>query len=121
MRSVAPRPVVIRVHKTWSITPGMSFSVVEDIDRKVWIVEACPAGSQYWNLGQAAMLTGGDKTGDPLEAAIAHATALQARLSARAAKKRQSVRIGMPEGALKGSRPTRTVSSARSSRELVTI
>ena len=98
MRPFSPRPVIVRVHHTWSITPGMSFSVVEDIERKVWIVESCPAGAQYWNLAQASMLTGGDKTGDPLEAAIVAGSVLQNRLDARRIARKSAPKFGKLDG-----------------------
>jgi hypothetical protein len=111
----------VRTHKTWEVTPGMSFSVAEDINRHVWIVEACPAGTQFWNLAQASMLTGGEKTGDPLAAAIKLGAALQAKLNAAPAPKRRSVRVAMPSVAAEVRSAERGSKSARSAsrRELV--
>ncbi len=122
MNSISPRPVVVRVHKTWEVTPGMSFSVAEDINRRVWIVEACPAGTQFWNLAQASMLTGGEKTGDPLAAAIKHGAALQARLNTAPAPRRRSTRVAMlaPAASVRTSvHSTRTERSTTVTRELV--
>ena len=92
MQAVSPRPVVVKNHQTWTITPGMSYTVAQDIDNRVWIVEACPAGTQFWTLSQAGMLTGGDKTGDPLAAAIGYARELQKHLSQHSASRRRATR-----------------------------
>ncbi len=126
MRSVSPRPVVVRIHHTWSITPGMSFSVAQDIDNRVWIVETCPAGTQFWTISQAAMLTGGEKTGDPLEAAISLGRTLQARLAARPMHRKPAQRFGLP--ALKSSsrsadrsRTSSLVGEGSRNRELVGV
>lgn len=121
MNSISPRPVVVRTHKTWEVTPGMSFSVAEDINRHVWVVEACPAGTQFWNLAQASMLTGGEKTGDPLAAAIKFGAALQTKLNAAPAPKRRSVRVAMPAPASAVRTVDRSAKSANNSskRELV--
>ncbi len=126
MRSVSPRPVVVRVHQTWSITPGMSFSVAQDIDNRVWIVETCPAGTQFWTISQAGMLTGGEKTGDPLEAAIALGGTLQARLAARPAHRKPAQRFGLPTVKTTSRSADRTRSSSRDresgrTRELVGV
>ena len=121
MNSISPRPVVVRTHKIWEVTPGMSFSVAEDINRNVWVVEACPAGTQFWNLAQASMLTGGEKTGDPLAAAIKFGAALQAKLNAAPAPRRRSVRVTMSASAASvrnSDRAAQPVRTARN-RELV--
>jgi hypothetical protein len=74
----------------------MSFSVAQDIEDRVWIVETCPAGTQFWSISQAGMLTGGEKTGDPLESAIALGRSLQARLTARPSHRKPAQRFGLP-------------------------
>jgi len=125
MRSVSPRPVVVRVHQTWSITPGMSFSVAQDIDNRVWIVENCPAGTQFWSLSQAAMLTGGEKTGDPLEAALSLGRSLQARLANKPVHRRPALRFGMPalKDSVRSAERSHSASNVdtRRSRELVGV
>jgi hypothetical protein len=102
----------------------MSFSVAQDIDNRVWIVETCPAGTQFWTISQAAMLTGGEKTGDPLEAAISFGKSMQARLASRPLHRKPARRFGLPSlnGSMRGSDRSRSgISEDKRSRELVGV
>jgi hypothetical protein len=103
----------------------MSFAVAQDIDNRVWIVETCPAGTQFWSLSQAAMLTGGEKTGDPLEAAISLGRSLQARFAARPLHRRPAHHFGLPSLKVSArserSRGSSVSGEARRNRELVGV
>ncbi len=96
MRSISPRPVIVRNHKTWSITPGMSYTVSEDVNGIIWVAESCPAGTQFWTPEQVEMLSGGERTGDPIEAAATYGKQLQMKLKDRPVSRRQSIKIGLP-------------------------
>ncbi len=71
MSRIAPKPIIARVLKTWRVLPGMTFALVEDMEQSVWVVESCPAGTQFWTVEQAANLPQGRHTGHPLKAAVA--------------------------------------------------
>ena len=71
MSRIAPKPIIARVIKTWRVLPGMTFALVEDMERSVWVVQSCPAGTQFWTVEQAENLPQGRHTGHALKAAIA--------------------------------------------------
>lgn len=71
MSRIAPKPIIARVIKTWKVLPGMTFALVEDMEQSVWIVESCPAGTQFWTVEQSQNLPQGRHTGHALKAAIA--------------------------------------------------
>ncbi len=70
MSRVAPKPIIAEVLRTWRVSPGMIYSLVADIERNVWIVETCPAGTQFWTLHQAAQLPQGSRTRAALQEAL---------------------------------------------------
>ncbi len=70
MSSLSPKPIITHMHHAWKVSPGMTFAVVEDIERRVWIVESCPVGTRYWNLEQAAALKMGAHTRAAWHAAV---------------------------------------------------
>jgi hypothetical protein len=70
MSTLSPKPVIARTLRTWRVHPGMTFALVEDIEQRVWIVESCPAGTQFWTIAQAAELPQGTRTRSVLQEAI---------------------------------------------------
>jgi hypothetical protein len=71
MNRIAPKPVISQIVRTWNIQPGMSFTVAEDVNGRLWIEESCPIGSHYWSVEQAAELTDHTRTGVALAEAVA--------------------------------------------------
>lgn len=80
MSRIAPKPIIARVAQTWDVPPGMKIALVEDVEKRVWIVESCPAGTHFWTLEQTHSLPQSGRTGHALRAAVAAGYAL---LSAR--------------------------------------
>ena len=80
MSKISPQPIIARVAKTWTVPPGLKFAVVEDVERQVWIVESCPAGTQCWTLAQAAQLTTGSFSRHALQEAVRVGMTLEAEL-----------------------------------------
>lgn len=66
MSLISPQPQIARVIRTWEVPPGLTFSLVEDRERRIWIVEACPAGKQFWTVAQAEQLPQGARSGPAL-------------------------------------------------------
>ena len=33
----------------------MTFALVEDVEKRLWVVESCPAGTQFWTVAQASV------------------------------------------------------------------
>ena len=67
---LSPKPIIAQVYKTWHLPVGMSFSLVEDLERHVWIVKSCPVGTQVWSVEQAELLPRGAHTRRPLREAV---------------------------------------------------
>ena len=76
MSRIAPKPIIARVAQTWDAGMGMKIALVEDMERKVWVVESCPAGTHFWTLAQAQELAQGSRVGQALRAAVAAGRAL---------------------------------------------
>ena len=91
MNRIAPKPIIARVVKTWRVPPGMTYALVEDMEQSVWVVQSCPAGTQFWTVAQAESLPSGRYTRKPLREAIimgkAHEILLAERKAARLAEK----------------------------------
>jgi hypothetical protein len=67
---LSPKPIIAQVHRTWHLPVGMSFSLVEDLERRVWIVQSCPIGTHVWTVEQAAILPRGAQTRRALREAV---------------------------------------------------
>ncbi len=61
-RMVSSKPIINQVLRSLRVPPGMTYALVEDIERKLWVVESCPAGTHFWTLEQAAELPQGPRT-----------------------------------------------------------
>ena len=70
MSIVSPKPIIAHTLKSWRVSPGMTFAVVEDIENRIWVVQSCPVGTQFWTLKQAEELPKGTHTGRTLSEAI---------------------------------------------------
>jgi hypothetical protein len=70
MDSNIGRPVIARVFKIWEAPPGLTYALVADVERNLWVVESCPAGTHLWTLAQAAELPRGRHTRGPLDCAV---------------------------------------------------
>jgi hypothetical protein len=66
MSLISPQPHIARVIRTCEAPPGLTFSLVEDSERRLWIVEACPTGQQFWTMAQAEQLPQGVRSGPAL-------------------------------------------------------
>lgn len=99
MNRIAPKPIIARVVKTWRVPPGMTYALVEDMEQSVWVVQSCPAGTQFWTVAQAQNLPSGRLTRKSLREAIemgkAHETVLSERRAALLAEKSR-VRPALP-------------------------
>lgn len=73
MSEISPKPVIANVIRVWDVPPGMTFSLVEDAERRIWIMEACPVGTHFWSVEQAAELPQGARTGSALREIISAA------------------------------------------------
>ena len=62
MSLVSPKPIIVQVIRTEKVSPGMTFALVEDVEKRLWVVESCPAGTQFWTLVQASELPRGART-----------------------------------------------------------
>lgn len=87
MSRIAPKPIIARTLQTWRVPPGMTFALVEDIERCLWIVESCPAGTHFWTLDQAEKLALGSRTRDALQAALRAGRELEKANQREAAKR----------------------------------
>ena len=54
MKTMSPKPIIARVFRRWSVPPGLTFALVQDVEQQLWIVESCPVGTQFWTVAQAA-------------------------------------------------------------------
>lgn len=70
MSSIAPKPIIKDALQTWRVMPGMTYALVLDIEQNIWIVESCPAGTQFWTVEQAAQLSHGSRTRAALQEAV---------------------------------------------------
>ncbi len=99
MSRIAPKPIIARVVKTWRVPPGMTYALVEDMEQSVWVVQSCPAGTQFWTVAQAQDLPSGRYTRKSLREAIemgkAHENLLSERKAALLAEKSR-VRPALP-------------------------
>lgn len=87
MSSLSPKPIIAHTHRIIKVA-GMTFAVVEDVERRVWIVESCPVGTRFWDLEQAAALTMGSRT-----RAAWHATVEAGKQLAQASKPATDMRV----------------------------
>lgn len=78
MSRITPKPIIARVAQTWEAGMGMKIALVEDMERNVWVVESCPAGTHFWTLAQAQDLIHGGRTGQALRTAVTMGRALNA-------------------------------------------
>ncbi|HLK56854.1 MAG TPA: hypothetical protein VKU00_09830 [Chthonomonadaceae bacterium] len=100
MSLISPKPIIARTHQTWRIPPGMVIALIEDLEHRLWVVETCPAGTQFWTLEQAADLELGTHTRGALQEAVRlgrqvqQAQAIASRRATRQPKAvRKSVRV----------------------------
>ena len=70
MRALSPKPLIAEVLQTWRIAPGMSFALISDVERRLWVQESCPVGSHFWTLEQAEELVLGERTQSALRELI---------------------------------------------------
>ena len=75
MSLISPKPVIANVITAVKVSPGMTFSLIEDVERRAWIMESCPVGTQFWTVDQAAELPQGARTGPALREIISAARA----------------------------------------------
>lgn len=73
---LSPKPIIASVLQTWNVPPGLKIALVEDMERHLWIVESCPAGTHFWTLPQAQALTHSGRVGAALRAALSTAQQL---------------------------------------------
>lgn len=85
MSRISPKPIIARVAETWRVAPGMTFAVVEDMEQNVWIVQSCPAGTQFWTTEQFADLPQGRATRKVMQAALALGRSTERSLAERKA------------------------------------
>lgn len=71
MNVLSPKPLIAEVLQSWRIAPGMTFSLISDVERQLWVQESCPIGSHFWTLNQAEKLIVGERTGTALKELIA--------------------------------------------------
>jgi hypothetical protein len=99
MSRITPKPIIAHVVKTWKVPPGMTYALVEDMEQSVWVVQSCPAGTQFWTVAQAENLPSGRYTRKALREAIelgkARETLLAERKAALLAEKSR-VRPALP-------------------------
>ena len=82
MSLLSPKPIIARVYRSWRILPGFMLALVEDLERCLWVVESCPAGTQCWTMAQASTLILGPRTHHALAEAVNMGRRIeQARLS----------------------------------------
>ena len=70
MNALSPKPLIAEVLQSWRIAPGMTFSLISDVERQLWVQESCPIGSHFWTLQQAESLIVGERTGTALKELI---------------------------------------------------
>jgi hypothetical protein len=92
MRLRLPKPIISRTHRTWRIPPGMIFALVEDVEHKLWVVESCPAGTQFWTLEQASELELGTRTQGTLQEAVALGRQMQAEAARSTERQPKAIR-----------------------------
>lgn len=71
MSSISPTPRIAREIQSWQAPMEMSFTLAEDWEGRLWIVQSCPVGSWTWSLEQAASLPLGSRTQGALKKALA--------------------------------------------------
>lgn len=71
MRSILPKPIIARVLQTWRVPPGFQVSLVDDLEGNPWVVESCPAGTQFWTLDQASDFVANSRSGRAFTEAVA--------------------------------------------------
>ena len=71
MNAISPKPLIAEVLQTWRIAPGMTFALISDYERRLWVQESCPVGSHFWTLEQAESLILGERTRTALKELIA--------------------------------------------------
>ena len=76
MSKLSPKPIITSVIQTWNVPPGLKIALVEDMERHLWIVESCPAGTHFWTLPQAQALAHSGRVGAALRAALTAAQQL---------------------------------------------
>ena len=115
MSLLSPKPVIARVVRTWRVHPGMTFALVEDVERHLWIVEPCPAGTHFWTVAQAAELPQGARTRHALQQAIREGRQLEAAQQARASRiARLGERMAPPQAASETRTPSHPSAEADS-------
>lgn len=62
MSSFSPNPTIARILRQWDTSMELSFLLVEDTLKRLWIVETCPTGTCFWTVAQAAKLPRGERT-----------------------------------------------------------
>jgi hypothetical protein len=70
MKTMSPQPIIARVLRRWSVPPGLTFALVQDVEKQVWVVESCPVGTHFWTVSQAEELPRGVRTRRVLEEAV---------------------------------------------------
>ena len=70
MKTMSPKPIIARVLRSWSVPPGLTFALVQDVEKQVWVVESCPVGTHFWTVAQAAELPRGARTRRVLEEVV---------------------------------------------------
>ncbi len=70
MSLLSPKPIIAHVVRPWRVPPGLTYALVQDVQKRVWIVESCPAGTHFWTLEQAAQLPQGARTRRALQEAL---------------------------------------------------
>lgn len=96
MTKISPKPIIARTVQTWRVLPGMTFALVEDIEHRVWIVESCPVGTQFWTVAQAEQLPKGARTREALREAIRAGHALEQEKAPYRPLKRNPQRETLP-------------------------
>lgn len=80
MSSLSPKPIIAHVYRRWRVPPGLTFALVQDVERRIWVVESCPVGTQFWTVEQAAQLPQGLRTRRVLQEAIRAGRRLEAQM-----------------------------------------
>ena len=71
MKALSPKPLISEVLQTWRIAPGMTFALISDVERQLWVQESCPVGSHFWTLDQSEELVLGERTSVAMKELIA--------------------------------------------------
>ncbi len=119
MSRIVQKPIIARVIQTWRVLPGMTFACVEDMEQNVWVVQSCPAGTQFWTVEQAENLPQGRQTGKILKTAIALGKTHERSLAERKAALFAAKSHVQPEPTRRRSVPTRQPIAPQRSRRTV--